>query len=124
MAPGTRPKPSDKRGAEIADDVSVEIFEQQHVVLIRIGDELHAGVVNDVLAVRDLGVILGDVARAADEKAIGKLHDVGLVDGVNLLAADLRAYANANLEIRVEAFSVMILMLSTTPGTTSCSMPE
>src|SRR5580692_1988793 len=35
-----------------------------------------------------------------------------------------RAYSNANLAILVEAFSVMIFRLSTTPGTTSCSSPE
>ena len=35
----------------------------------------------------------------------------------------LRAYSNANLAMRVEPFSVMTLMLSTTPGTTSCSRP-
>ena len=36
----------------------------------------------------------------------------------------LRAYSKAKRETRVEAFSVMIFRLSTTPGTTSCSMPE
>src|SRR6266581_2958859 len=34
------------------------------------------------------------------------------------------AYSKANRAIRVEAFSVMIFRLSTTPGTTSCSRPE
>ena len=36
----------------------------------------------------------------------------------------LRAYSNANLAMRVEPFSVITLMLSTTPGTTSCSRPD
>ena len=40
------------------------------------------------------------------------------------LRLNLRAYSKANLAMRVEAFSVMIFRLSTTPGTTSCSMPE
>ena len=35
---------------------------------------------------------------------------------------NLRAYSKANFAMRVEPFSVMIFMLSTTPGTTSCSM--
>ena len=34
-----------------------------------------------------------------------------------------RACAKANRAMRVEAFSVMIFRLSTTPGTTSCSRP-
>ena len=36
----------------------------------------------------------------------------------------LLAYSKAKRETRVEAFSVMIFRLSTTPGTTSCSSPE
>src|SRR5690242_16254244 len=83
---GHQAEAAHKSGAKIGDDVAVEIFEQQHVVLIGVHDQLHAGVVDDVLAVRDLGIFLGDVAGAAQEEAIGKLHDVGLVDGVNLLA--------------------------------------
>ena len=35
-----------------------------------------------------------------------------------------RAYSKAARAIRMEAFSVMILRLSTTPGITSCSRPE
>ena len=34
-----------------------------------------------------------------------------------------RAYSKAKRAMRGEAFSVMILMLSTTPGTTMCSRP-
>ena len=35
----------------------------------------------------------------------------------------LRAYSKANFAMRVDPFSVITLMLSTTPGTTSCSRP-
>ena len=35
-----------------------------------------------------------------------------------------RAFAKVNLATLVEAASVMILRLSTTPGITSCSRPE
>ena len=34
-----------------------------------------------------------------------------------------RAWSNANCAIRVDAFSVMIFRLSTTPGTIWCSSP-
>ena len=36
----------------------------------------------------------------------------------------VRAYSNAKVAMRVDACSVMIFRLSTTPGTTSCSSPE
>ena len=83
------PQAADKCGAQIGDDVAVEILQQQHVVLVRIHHQLHAGVVDDVLAISDLGIFLRDVARAANEQAIRQLHDVGFVDGVNLLAVML-----------------------------------
>src|SRR5579875_244841 len=55
-------QPADKGRAQVGDDVAVEIFQQQYVVLIGIHDELHAGVVHDVLAVGDLGIAFGNQA--------------------------------------------------------------
>ncbi len=43
---------------------------------------------------------------------------------VTFLRPSRSAYSKAKRAMRVEAFSVMTLMLSTTPGTTTCSMPE
>ena len=51
---GDEAEAADEAGAEIADDVAVEIFKQQRVVLEGVHDELHAGVVDDVLAVEDV----------------------------------------------------------------------
>ena len=42
---------------------------------------------------------------------------------VTFLRPALRAYSNANRAMRVDAFSVMIFRLSTTPGMISCSSP-
>ena len=56
--------------AEIRNDVAVQILHQKHVVLIRVHHELHAGVVNNVFAVSDLGVFFGNVARTPQEKAV------------------------------------------------------
>src|SRR6266568_167901 len=80
---------TDESCAQIADNVAVEIFKQQGVVLIRIHDQLHAGVVDDVFAVEYFRKALGNLAGAAQKQAIGQLHDVGFVDGVDLFAAML-----------------------------------
>src|ERR1035438_1810006 len=61
---GHEAKTADQAGAEIADDVAVEVFKEQGVVLEGIHDELHAGVVNDVLAVNDVGESFGNLAGA------------------------------------------------------------
>src|SRR5207302_4229329 len=83
---GNKAQAADEGGAEIGQDIAVEIFHEQHVVLVGVHHQLHAGIVHDVLAVGNLGILFGDIARAAQEQAVRKLHDVGLVDGVNLLA--------------------------------------
>ena len=83
---GNKSQSADKGGAEVGDDVPIKIFHQQHVVLVGIHDQLHAGVVHDVLAVSDFGILLSHVAGAAEKKAVRKFHDVGLMDGVNPLA--------------------------------------
>src|SRR5688500_18532184 len=47
-----------------------------------------------------------------------------LCTAVTRLRRCLRAYSNAKVATRIDATSVMIFRLSTTPGTTSCSSPE
>ena len=48
---------------------------------------------------------------------------LALCTAVTFLRPRRRACSKANSAIRVDAFSVMILRLSTTPGTTVCSRP-
>src|SRR5438128_2721042 len=55
-------KAADEGSTEVGNDVSVEILHQQHVVLVRVHYQLHAGVVDDVLAVGDLGILFRDIA--------------------------------------------------------------
>ena len=55
---GHQAEAADEGRAEVADDVAVEVFEQQRVVLVGIHHQLHAGVVDDVLAVEDLRKVL------------------------------------------------------------------
>src|SRR5207253_3888650 len=83
---GNESQSADKSGAEVGDDVPIKVFHQQHVVLVGIHDQLHASVIHDVLAIGDLGILLGNVAGAAQKKAIREYHEVGLVNGVDPLA--------------------------------------
>ena len=69
----------------------------QHVVELRLLDQLHAHVVDDpVLELDPPRVVGGDLAAALEEEAVGQLHDVGLVDGGDP-ASDrcARAYSKA-----------------------------
>ncbi len=61
---GTTPKSAHQTGCEIRDDISVEIFHQQHVELVRIHHELHAQVIDDFLIVFDRRIIHGHFSEA------------------------------------------------------------
>ena len=52
---GNKAEAADQARAEIADDVAIEIFKQQRVVLEWVHHQLHAGVVDQLLAVEDVG---------------------------------------------------------------------
>src|SRR6266853_5286748 len=86
VCPRHQPQPADKRRAQVRDDVAVKVFHHQHVILVRIHHQLHAGVVNDVLTVSDLREFLVYLATATQKQAIAHLHDVGFVNSVDTLA--------------------------------------
>ena len=87
VAAGNNTQAADQTGGEIAHHIAIEIRQQQNIELLRIEDDLHAGVVHDHFLVFDFGIIGGDGADGAQEQAVGKFHDVGFVDGVNFFAA-------------------------------------
>src|SRR5262249_52124477 len=70
-------------GGEIAHHITIKIGKQQHVELQKIHHHLHANVIDDQFLVLNFGELGGNRADRAKEQAIGKLHNVGLVDGVN-----------------------------------------
>ena len=78
---------ADEAGAEVGDDVAVEVRQHHHVVQLGLLHELHAHVVDDAILELDVAVALGDLARDAQPEAVGVLHDVGLVDDRDLAAS-------------------------------------
>lgn len=85
---GTRDdtRSSDETASNVSDDVSVQVGGDEDVKLTRVGDKLHASVINNHLVELDVRVLLGDATSSIEEKTVGHLHDVGLVDGMDLLA--------------------------------------
>ena len=79
---------ADEPRAQVADDVAVEVRQDEDVVQRRLLDELHAHVVDDAIVELDPAVVLGgDRAAALEEEPVGQLHDVGLVDRRHSMAA-------------------------------------
>src|SRR5229473_5094409 len=120
---GHHAQAADQPRRQIAHDVAVKIRQQKHVKLLRIHHNLHAGVVDDEFFVLDAGELRGDGADRSQKKTVGKLHDVGFVNGMNLFSAvaccigkrescdarggplgnDLEAFHNAGDDLVLEA---------------------
>ena len=88
LAPGATPSPPTSPAARSLTMSPYRFGQHQHVVQLRLLDQLHAHVVDDaVLELDPAGVLGGDLPAALQEEAVGELHDVGLVDGGDLAAA-------------------------------------
>ena len=72
---------------QVADDVAVQVGQHQDIEVIGVLDQTHAGGVDDLVVELDIGIVGGHLARNAQEQAIGRLHDVGLMHGRHLFAA-------------------------------------
>lgn len=67
---GSEPEAADEAGAEVRDDVAVEVGHHHHVEVLRLLDELHHGAVDDHLLILDRRVLVcGGCLRA--ERASG-----------------------------------------------------
>ena len=76
---------ADETGAQVTDDVPVEVRQDEYVVQLGLLDELHAHVVDDAVLEGDPALVLGgDRPATLQEQAVRELHDVGLVDGRDL----------------------------------------
>lgn len=77
---------SDKSGADVGENASVQVWHDHDVELLWAGHALHGGVVDNHVAGLKGWVVLGDVVEGVAEKTVSQLHDVGLVDTGDLLA--------------------------------------
>jgi len=87
--PGHQPGPADQPSGHVGDDITVEIRHHQDVKLLRLGDHLHAGVVDDHPLEFDVRIESGDLLAATEEEAVAELHDVGLVNRSHFLPIEL-----------------------------------
>lgn len=84
---GGKSQTSDKSGAQIAHDVSVQVGHNHDVHLARILDQLHADGVDLLLGVIDVGVAFRHLAADFYEATVSLLHDSCLMGADDVLAA-------------------------------------
>lgn len=83
--------------SNVVDDVSVEIRRHHDIELMRIGHQLHGGVVDNHLLELDSWIKFSHLFAASQEQSIAQLHDVGLVNGGDLLAVVLGGVVEGEL---------------------------
>ena len=84
---GGKAQAAHQTGAQVADDITVQVGGNQNVKLLRLLHQLHAQGVNNAVICFNGGVILGDLAEGGQEHAVGQLHDIGLMDCSHLFTA-------------------------------------
>lgn len=87
VAAGNDTGTTNESSSNVGENAAVEVGHDHNVELLGTADALHRGVVNDHVVALELRIILGEPIEGAAEETIGKLHDVGLVDAGDLLAA-------------------------------------
>lgn len=82
---------TNQTSAHIGKNVTVQVGHDQNLVVVgqRVGSHLQARVVEQLGIEFDIGELLGDVLGDVEEETVRHLHDGGLVDDANLLAANL-----------------------------------
>jgi hypothetical protein len=95
---GSHSEPADQPGADVRDDVPVEVRQHEHVVLLGALHELHRHVVHDPVVELDVRVLRGDGAGGVEEEAVRVLHDVRLVHRRELAAAVLADVVEGELD--------------------------
>ena len=84
---GRQPHAADDPGAQVRHDVAVQVGQHQHVEVVRSRDEQLRHNVHDPVVELDVGILCGHPAGYLQVETVGELHDVGLVDGRDLLAS-------------------------------------
>ena len=104
LAPGARPEAADHAGAEVGDDVAVEVGEHDHVVLLRPRHELVAEVVDDAVLELDVRDRPSATSRATSRNSPSEnFMMLALWAAVTFLRPFSSAYSKADSTIRVGA---------------------
>lgn len=85
VAAGNQTGATDKSGADVGENATVQVRHDHHVELLGPGDGLHGCVVDNHVVNLQSRVVLGGLMESVTEETVGKLHDIGLVDASNLL---------------------------------------
>lgn len=87
VAAGDETRTANKSGTNVGQNATVKVRHNHDIELLRTRHGLHGGVVDNHVVDLEGRVLLGSLVEGGAEQTIGELHDVGLVNASNLLAA-------------------------------------
>jgi hypothetical protein len=90
VAGGGKTKTTNETGAHVGENITVEVGHDEDLVVVGngVGGHLEAGVVEKLSIKLNVRELLGDLLGGLKEETVGHLHDGGLVDDADLLAAN------------------------------------
>ncbi len=77
-------KTAHQPGAQVRENVAEQVGGHHYIELMRVHDQLHAGVIHDHFLKFDLRILTGDFSGHVQKQAGAGLDDVGLVDSRHL----------------------------------------
>lgn len=82
---------TDKGSTNVTKNSTVKVGGDKNVKLLRPRDGLHRSVIDNHVGVLNLRVVLTDLFNSGTEKTVSQLHNVGLVNGSDLLTVVLQS---------------------------------
>lgn len=76
---------ANQRSTDIGEDGSIKVGHDKDIELLRPGYSLHRSIIDNQIIDLELGVILGNLHKSGPEQAVGKFHDIRLVNTGNFL---------------------------------------
>ena len=73
IGPGDQAQAADKTAAEVGNNVTVQVGEDQDVKLVGVLDQLEAEIVHNHLPIGDIGIGPGHLPAAGQKEAVGLL---------------------------------------------------
>lgn len=84
---GRQPKPANKPGAEVGNDIAIKVRADKYIVILRMHDKAHTHCVHNAVAKRNLRVFLRNLPRNVKEQPVSAFHDVCFMYGSDFFSA-------------------------------------
>ena len=105
IAGGQKTQSADEPAGKIRQNISIQIFCHYYVKGFRMHYQLHGYIINDLILYFNSRIFLADLVKNITEQAVGKLHDIGLMDAGYFFSFVLYRIVKGGSDNALTAFS-------------------